>query len=244
MLRIDDFVMLGKTVPEPNSDGRTFVCSAGWSDTLRSLIRIYPLSMHEAPAKWTVSEISLERNPKDSRFESFKIHGDRSVDAHTAINRAFSVKGKLTQGEKEKLMGRLPRISKADANSEKLSLAVCQPDHPPVLYYGENPESDDHPQLSLFDDRLPKKQGAKRFPYQPRLRFSSDGHHHDLQIREWGVYEWLRREGFAKKESHPIKAELKKNPPLLLGNLCSHRNTWLVIDRLAPQRQQDLFAAE
>lgn len=26
---LDDFVMLGTTVPEPNSDGRVFVCSAG-----------------------------------------------------------------------------------------------------------------------------------------------------------------------------------------------------------------------
>ncbi len=35
MMILDDFVMLGTTVPEPNSDGRVFVCSAGYSATSR-----------------------------------------------------------------------------------------------------------------------------------------------------------------------------------------------------------------
>jgi hypothetical protein len=49
---LDDFVMLGTTVPEPNSSGRVFVCSAGVSDEDRRLIRIYPLARRGAPKRW------------------------------------------------------------------------------------------------------------------------------------------------------------------------------------------------
>ena len=37
---LDDFVVLGKTVPEPTSDGRVFVCSAGYSKDIGGLIRV------------------------------------------------------------------------------------------------------------------------------------------------------------------------------------------------------------
>ncbi len=67
MMILDDFVMLGKTVPEPNSDGRVFVCSAGVSPTLRQLVRVYPLARGGAPARWSVNAVKLERNPKDAR---------------------------------------------------------------------------------------------------------------------------------------------------------------------------------
>ena len=35
---LEDFIMLGTTVPEPNSDGRIFVCSAGVSPELGKLV--------------------------------------------------------------------------------------------------------------------------------------------------------------------------------------------------------------
>lgn len=42
-MMFEDFIMLGKTIPEPQKKtGRVFVCSAGYSDEFRHLIRIYP----------------------------------------------------------------------------------------------------------------------------------------------------------------------------------------------------------
>jgi len=57
--------MLGTTVPEPTSDGRVFICSAGVSAELRSLMRIYPLARRRTPPRWSVNCVCLERNPKD-----------------------------------------------------------------------------------------------------------------------------------------------------------------------------------
>ena len=241
MLTIDDFIMLGKTVPEPQSDGRVFVCSAGWSDTLQMVIRVYPLSMYEAPAKWTVSQITLERNPRDCRFESFAIAGCREPKSHSDINRRFSVKGKLTQGEKESLVNRIDVISKRNANDQRRSLAVIQPDAPPTLLFDENSNSPDHPQMSLFPDSHKDFAGASSFPFQPRLKFTCEGAEHNLQMREWGSYEWLRKNGAAGVKNHPLRKTISRNPALLIGNMNNQRNSWLVISELGSRTQGDLF---
>ena len=72
-MTLDDFVMLGTTVPEPNSDGRIFVCSAGVSAEYRSLVRLYPLARKNVPRRWGIYRVPVERNPKDSRPESFQV---------------------------------------------------------------------------------------------------------------------------------------------------------------------------
>lgn len=240
----EDFIMLGKTVPEPNSDGRTFVCSAGWSKEMRSLIRIYPLAMQDAPSMWTMASVRLERNPQDHRTESWRLRGDRSGDHHRTINSVFTVQKSLTGTEIASVMEQIEAQSKKQANDAKQSLAVIQPDFPPELHFSENVESDDHPQLSLFarTDEEKRKAGAATFPFQPRLRFSCNGDFHDLQLRDWGCYEWMRKNEMDGRATHPIRKRLLDNPRLLVGNMNRHRNCWLVISVLRPVHQLDLFA--
>ena len=76
---LEDFVMLGKTTPETDRQGRITVCSAGWSPELKQLVRVYPLAVEKQPQDFSVSRIHLERNHKDTRRESWKIAGDRGV---------------------------------------------------------------------------------------------------------------------------------------------------------------------
>lgn len=246
MLTVHDFVMLGTTVPEPQSDGRVFVCSAGYSPTLRKLIRIYPLAMKSAPGMWSVSRVTLERNPKDSREESFRLVGERQGDAHQGINAAFEHVRDVADGERERLIASIQDMTKRQANADRLSLAIVQPDHPPSLRFTENVEADDHPQMSLFakSDAEKRELGSARFPYQPRVTFEVKGARHDLQLRDWGSYEWLRKRGADGRYDHPARARLTKNPRLLIGNMNAHRNVWLVISMLKPVAQPDLFAAE
>lgn len=237
---VEDFVMLGKTVPEPNSDGRVFVCSAGYSPELRQLVRIYPLARYAAPARWSQSRVHLERNPKDSRPESWKLAGDRSLGNHERINTAaFSTYDRLAGWEQRELLddSRLWVNSIEEANERRLSLALLQPRQIPTIVYDENRNSPDSPQMRLFDDGLAPAEGARRFPYMPRVVFRDAKRENRLMLRDWGCYELMR-----KHPEHTFGLDgalsIGEDSVLLIGNLNSHRTSWLIISVLNIGSQQ------
>lgn len=236
---LEDFVMLGKTVPEPNSDGRVFVCSAGYSAELRSLIRIYPLARYDAPARWQKCRVNLERNPRDSRPESWKLAGDRRPGQHDRINQAFTPYERLTGWERRELLddSALWVDSIAEANAKRMSLALIQPKRVPTLSYDINRASPDSPQMRLFDDGLHPAEGAKRFPYMPRIEFDDNSGHHRLMLRDWGCYELMRKHPNLTMQLDDALA-LGEDSVLLIGNLNSHRTAWLCISVLNIGSQQ------
>lgn len=238
MMVLDDFVMLGKTVPEPNSDGRIFVCSAGVSATLRSLIRVYPLARRHSPARWSVSRVELERNPKDSRVESFKLYGDRAPGKHDGINDdAFTALGsKYPEKARAALLRPYAVGSIKEANARRLSLALLRPDAM-ELEFEHNPESPDSPELTLFDMAERPTAGAKRFAYIPRLRFVDDDGKHRLMLREWGCFEFMRKYGDARRGELADALYLDATCSLLVGNFNQHRTSWLVISVLRGLRE-------
>lgn len=245
MLILDDFVMLGTTVPEPNhTDGRVFVCSAGYSATMRSLIRIYPLARFGAPTRWSVNTVKLERNPRDSRIESFQLAGDRRPEAHRHINRVFDATDVVAPGARADLLRRCVVGSIAEANERRLSLAILHPEAM-ELEFEHNAASPDSPQLALFD--LPDKEpsGARRFPYIPRIRFRDAHGENRPMLRDWGVYELMRKHNnltdMSDGQRRRYVAEALHLDPtcsLLVGNLGNQRNAWLVISVLRGLRDQ------
>lgn len=230
---LEDFVMLGKTVPEPASDGRVFVCSAGVSAEYRRLVRLYPLARKAAPPRWSVSRVPLERNPKDSRIESFKLAGDRALGSHERINARFCITGKVAPKDRARLLKPYAIGSVAEGNGKRMSLAVVHPDAFD-LHFEHNPSSPDSPQLSLFDADQEKPQaGAKRFPLIPRLRFRDECGWHNPMLRDWGCYEFMRKNSESYFRQHMASAlHLRDDSSLLIGNLNNRRNAWLVISVL------------
>jgi hypothetical protein len=238
-MTVDDFVMLGTTVPEPSkSDSRVFVCSAGFSRTLRSLVRVYPLARGGAPARWSVSTVKLERNPKDSRVESFKLAADRGEENHHRINNAFWITDTLGPGYRAELLSPYTVGSIKEADERRLSLAIL---HPTAmeLEFELNPSSPESPQLALFERDDAPQVGARRFPYIPRLCFTDDRGDHRLMLREWGVYELMRKHNNLTSMSESerkryVGGALHMDQPcsLLLGNLNNQRTAWLVISVL------------
>jgi len=227
---IDDFVMLGKTVPEANSDGREFVCTAGFSMELRQPVRIYPMARAHCPKRWSKSRIPLERNPKDSRFESWKIKGNRSPAAHWRINDVIQpVADKLNAEEQRQIVEALTVASIKEANQRRLSLCVIQPRNIPALEFerGENAEMAPTPDLFGGMPAMPVKQ---RFDLHPRLIFRDDDSKHDFMLRDWGCYELMRKQP-ARIDAPYLEDALNLStaPPLLCGNLNRFRNSWLVI---------------
>lgn len=239
MILIDDFVMLGKTVPEARRrDGRVFVCSAGFSPTLRSLIRVYPLARQNTPPRWSVNTVKLIRNPEDSRRESFKLDADRTPGAHELINNSFQQTDIVAPHARAQMLKPFVVGSIAEANAEdkRLSLAVIHPDQV-ELTFEYNPESPDSPELTLFDVEPRPTAGAKRFAYIPRLRFrDADGWHH-LKLLDWGCYEFMRKQGDDKRSLLPGALHLDGTCSLLVGNHSHQRTTWLVISVLRGLRE-------
>lgn len=237
---IDDFVMLGTTVPEPTSSGRIFVCSAGVSRQLNSLVRIYPLARRDAPRRWERCEIALERNPQDSRHESFKIAGDRSASVHETINQRFTIVESVSDRVRPELLRPYSMGSIRQANALQQSLAVLHPRQIDLEWDRASDDDEDSPQLMLFD--LPSERPSKpsaRFKWIPRLVFRDEDGVHRLQIREWGVYELMRKHGDDYARAHLHRAlHLSDQSSLLVGNQANRRTSWLVISVLQHVRVQ------
>lgn len=234
---LEDFVMLGTTVPEPTRrDGRVFVCSAGFSAEMRSLVRLYPLSRRGIPNRWNTYRVPVERNPEDSREASFKIAGDRSPGAHERINEQFVQVGRMTDASRASLLKPFAIGSIKEANAKRMSLAILHPDHI-ELEFEHNPDSPDSPQVGLFDlasvgVELPTA-GAKRFAFIPRLVFKDEAGWHRLSLRDWGTYELQRRRGEAYFRQNLAGAlHLRPDSSLLVGNMNNQRTAWLVISVL------------
>lgn len=228
--------MLGTTVPEPSSDGRIFVCSAGISQEMRRLVRIYPLARRGIPHRWDVHRVSVELNPKDSRPESFRVTGDRSPGAHEQINEHFVKIGVIRPSERVALLKKYAIGSVKEANAKRLSLAVVHPDAI-ELDFEHNPDSPDSPQLSFFDGIEPPKAGARRFPFIPRLRFHDELGWNNLMLRDWGCYELMRKQPERRTEMAAF-LHLRSSSSLLIGNLNQHRTSWLVISVLNGLREE------
>lgn len=246
MITIDDFVMLGKTVPEPQSDGRIFVCSAGVSPQMKQLMRIYPLGKRGAPTRWSVNEVRLERNRTDSRPESWKRYNPSRGAEDDTNEEMITTRPEYPRSSRASLLAPYTVGSIREANARKLSLAVIHPERL-ELDFDHNPDSPDSPQLALFDSGKPEPQGAKRFAYIPRLHFRDEDRENHLMLRDWGCFEFMRKQGDRRRTELPDALRLSASSSLLVGNFNRHRTSWLVISVLNGLREEaalfDLEAA-
>lgn len=232
---LTDFTMLGTTAPERQSDGRMFVCSAGLDPSV-GLVRIYPLATSDAPKRWTRNTITLTRNPKDNRAESFQIDGDRDPDNHAAINRMFTQTGKTKPRDLAGQISRSTVTSIVKLNEHRRSLAfVPLPASTSTIEWREDQRHPDHPQAALPID-VPGEGAiglvSERSAFTPVLRFRLEDGEHRLTIRDWGAYEFMRKGN--DRDGLYDALGLDRDRMLLIGNHNRHRNAWLVISVLPP----------
>jgi hypothetical protein len=112
------------------------------------------------------------------------------------------------------------------------------------LTFEHNPESPDSPELTLLDLVPRPTQGAKRFAYIPRLRFRDEDGEHNPMLRDWGCFEFMRRQGDHKRFQLTDALHLGPQSSLLVGNFNQHRNAWLVISVLNGLRGQQTLLDE
>ncbi len=216
---IEDFVCLGRTVPEQSKTYGHRVCMAGFSPELGQLLRVYPLPVVNTLRVGRRYVLSLQRNSKDSRHESWKL-ADR-------IALYESTEKVLTHAITEHLEHYIsPSIQ--HLNEQRASLGIIKADH--VQCEFRRRESVKAPeQLELFES-TDTCFGANAIHVAPYVRFDDEAGSHCLQLREWGCYEWIRKHPAQYRQlSQNLGFGEPSSQLMLVGNMCNFRNVWLVI---------------
>jgi hypothetical protein len=126
---IDDVVVLGNAVPDEISDNRFTVCTAGYSKKY-GLIRLYPVPPNAPMQRWNVVSIPVQRNPKDTREESWKIQ-DSHDDWFNLYKKIQVVKQLKNRNDQMALVSKMHEEFGVecvqDLNNQRLSLGMIKP---------------------------------------------------------------------------------------------------------------------
>lgn len=234
-ISLHDVVILGTAVPEQIKDGRKTVCVAAWQKDM-GLIRLYPCRGDSTwKARWSVIDAHVERNPKDTRRESFKIVG--SHDNWEGFSETSVIhRGTINAQNGREIIDSLPVKCVADVNTARDSLCIIKPVD---LRWrmAENPSYGKLKNELLIEYPGESWLSTKSdYPFQPRLQFrcSHECHiYHDMTVVEWGGFEWIRKNpdpnSAIKLFDNWRLSDANYEISLLLGNQCCHRNSFIVI---------------
>jgi len=232
-----EFILIGQAVPEERKDRRISQCTAGYSPTLKSLIRIYPIPHQVKLKRWTLYEIDVERNPKDVRNESWKIQGSKT-HWDNAPDRIREIR-KLLREEWIALIESIAQETcTVDLNQQRDSLAIIKP----IIidaYIHENEvlDSSKTHQITLIEGkRLPKT--GKGSSHSLRIKYSSSfcklKGHHDQHVLEYGVYTWIFKHpndetGMEKVIDNLRLHDNEYEKYFLIGNINRFKKSWVII---------------
>jgi len=236
-MRVEDFTVLGRTVPEESRKYGKRVCMAGYSPENNQLLRVYPLMVpvgdnadangFRARFRYTME---LQRNASDSRTESWRLVDEQKPTATEWSRAVETPKAKVVDW----LDRHVTRSIKA-LNECKLSLGVIRLEQGLWDGYAVAREATGHGEehRGLFDD-LDDQQGidANAVKFAPYIRFTDADGEHNLQVREWGAYRLLSNPQYADTPDSLWTANAYRKDRgklLVVGNMCNHRSNWLII---------------
>lgn len=226
---ISDFLCLGRTVPVKSKKYGHKICMAGWSSEMRSLVRIYPLPVVNNIRVNGTYQIEVERNPKDSREESWRLV-DGGFLEKVSVGDSTKTK-KVVSGIKHSTINQL--------NTDRKSLGIVSSGDCTGEFSTRHNQMLDQKSLFDFDEQKFGDEAVSLIPY---IMFDDKGTTRRIQIREIGCYEWLR-----KNTSSPYSLwdNLRIGPgyetALLVGNMSSIRTSWLIIKSWSWKKTRALF---
>jgi len=235
-MRIDDLIVLARTVPEESKKYGRRVCLAGMSKDL-GLVRVYPLTVDNPLRSRREASLEVERNPDDSRYESFKLKD--------AVGSILSVTDSPVLGTSdvcsfaEKTSTTIARL-----NEQRKSLGFVQVIGCPEIIFRTRESIPDPDQRELWsgfmqDLAASDFRSGPTFRHVPYLRFKDAGGWHELQFREWGAYEYLRKiNGKGHELSTILKLPESRDFFVFVGNMTSHRSAWMVLQLFSRNAQQ------
>jgi hypothetical protein len=234
---INDLVILGRACPEPLKDGRVTVCLGGWSET-QGFVRLYPTRFDTPWKRWDVVRVDVERNPSDTRIESWKITGSKGE--WETLSEKIEVVGSVKSTERRRnLIGNLADSCVNVINDAHRSLGIVKPIRIDP-YFADNPLHSRMWQLGLPGlTELDGVEVKRDFPYEPRLRFScpecqTKSGYHDMVVLEWGFYRWIIKNPERRDQvwENAGIGQPGRDIYLFVGNQFAHRTSFLVISVL------------
>lgn len=224
MITVDDFVMLGRTEPQQTKKNGITVCSIGYSKTLRSLIRVYPIPLGLSVPKFSVCSVKLIRG-NDSRPESFKLPD---------LKNSLIVGEKLSQKKKKELLEDLKSFRASsinELNEQRRSTGILIPQQIDGKWKPRKDLSESERQLEI--EGMPKDNPLFSMPEIPLLSIvNEDGSFNNLQLRDWGCSEFIRRyviTGRYHKNEIWNALHFDKPQMLLVGNMRHFPISWLAV---------------
>ena len=128
-MRLDDAIVLGRTVPEASQHYGTRVCMVAYSEELGRLLRVYPLLIDTPLRSRYQATLELMRNSDDNRQESYKLRD--------AVMSIYGVSGQpvWSTGQVCDLADTIHYPSIAELNRQKRSLGFITLRGTPVLTF-------------------------------------------------------------------------------------------------------------
>lgn len=236
-MTVDDFVVLGRTVPEESRKYGKRICMAGYSSENNQLLRVYPLMVPVGENADTngfkarhMYSLQLRRNQSDSRTESWRLLDEKHPTATPWAKAIEQPKQRVVDWLAHRAA---PSIKALNATRQSLGVIVVEPSE----WYGFSRPKDDTSagdyHTSLFDDLDDQPDiDVNAIRHAPYIRFTDAGGEHNLQVREWGAYRLLSRPEYIDKPEALWGApgyRTGKSLLLVVGNMSNHRANWLVI---------------
>lgn len=249
-LCLHDVVILGTAVPEQIRDGRKTVCVAAWQKDM-GLIRLYPCRANsDWLARWSIIDVHVERNSKDTRRESFKIVGSHE-NWEGFSDASVQCKGHINARKGREILDQLQVGCVADVNAQRDSLCVVTPAS--IQYrLAQNPTYGKPINKLLIEFPGESWLSTKSdFPFQPRIQFHCSKTcttYHDMTVVEWGAFEWIRKHPNPETAMQLFNNWRLADPDyevaLLLGNQAQHRNSFIVISVLPAKKRAGIPSRE
>lgn len=233
--QIDNVIILGRGVPEQIKDGRITVCVAGYHES-RGFLRLYPSRVDSPLRAWNIVSVEVERNPNDSRHESWKFPDSRS--GWENINQHIEVTGCVGRDHRLSLLDSLKSDCIADINERRDSLGVIKPVIKRSYLAPNQMHMEAHQPLFEFMEHSGIKVKRDHMA-EPRLSFlCGEGckakHTHDMQLLEWGAYIWMANN---PDKMSQVWLNMGIGMPewshyFIVGNQANHRTSYMVINVL------------
>ncbi len=218
-MRIDDFIVLGRTTPVASKKYGHCVCVAGYSEELRQFIRIYPTQINSKIKTLCKLSVEVERKGEDKRQESWalKTRSEESI---------LSVSDPLHKNEILHILKNNVSESILELNQKKLSLGIIKPEVFEIVTE----------QRKAFVQHEKGIRTIEQFPIIPRLELPpTPGEQARFMINEWGLYQLMTK--YEKEDKALTAIDIKnalqikdgKDVYFLVGNMNKIKNRWLVI---------------
>ena len=230
---VNDLVVLGNAVPDEISDHRKPVCTVGYSPK-HGLMRVYPVPPSASMKRWNVVEVQIQRNPQDTRAESWKIVGSKSEwdNLDSKIIQRDQLNRKKQIDLLTELFEKFGVDCVQDLNDKRISLGLIKPK---VLGYQFKKRKNHQStvQTTLLSEDLFLT--IRNYEFQPRIQYRCSGCKskttHDQQLLEWGVYEWMRKN---PNKMEQVWENMSFTKPtyekmFLVGNMARRRSSFMIV---------------